>query len=129
MSTETLPGIFFSSRAHFDEIKNACPYSEVISLVEVELPLNPTFTHHYLPAQDWLGLESIFDTAFDILDRASETHKILVHCQMGSVRCPTLIMAYIINRKKLSTDEAYAKMQNVSRTNLPYLRKYANETQ
>ena len=129
MATQVLPGIFYSSRAYFDEIKNACPYAEVVSLVKVTLPEKPNFTHHYFPASDWPGLKSIFEEAFEVLDRASKKHPILVHCSLGCVRCPTLIMAYMINRKKLSADEAYAKMQNVSQYHLPYLRKYADETQ
>ena len=128
MGTETLPGIFYSSKAHFDAIKANCPYAEVISLVEVRLPSKPAFTHHFLPAANWHDLQSIFEEAFTVLDRATPDHPILVHCKIGVVRCPALIMAYMINKKNLTAYEAFASMKGVSNEFLPYLKEYEHET-
>ncbi|MCB1117478.1 MAG: dual specificity protein phosphatase family protein [Chlamydiia bacterium] len=129
MEKEALPGIYYGSKAHFNAVKHHCPYAEVISLVEVDLPPKPGFIHHFLPATGWDDLHALFEEAFRILDRASHKHPVLVHCKIGTVRCPAVIMAYMINRQNLTADEAFSKMEGISDDFLPSLREYEHETQ
>ncbi|UYV64151.1 DUSP3 [Cordylochernes scorpioides] len=71
-------------------------------------------TYLGLPLMDLpsANISKFFDTAVKFIDNALASKdgyvagKILVHCLMGMSRSPTLVVAYLISKKGMTTEEA-----------------------
>lgn len=107
-------------------IKYTDEYQTIISLVDVEVPDEHSFTHHQFYVSTWSDMRKIKDIIYPIFEAASEDKKVLVHCELGCSRCTGLIMAYMVHMG-MEPEEAYRvlheKNPRVQRTYVPFLRK------
>ena len=59
------------------------------------------------------NLKLHFDEAIDFIKQAKQNNsKVLVHCQAGISRSPTLVIAYLMKEYAKSMDEAYGMVRN-----------------
>ncbi|CAF0996736.1 unnamed protein product [Adineta ricciae] len=66
-----------------------------------------------LPSQN---IRKHFETAIDFIDKALQSNgKVLVHCSAGISRSPTLVLAYLMKKKRWTLDEAFEKMRKLRR--------------
>jgi len=81
--------------------------------VTSQLPLNfegEGFSYKRLPATDSgsQNLKQYFTEAVEFIDNARESQgKVLVHCQAGVSRSPTIVLAYLMARSQKSLTEAF----------------------
>lgn len=60
------------------------------------------------------NLKNHFEEAFDFIDQAKlKNHKVLVHCQAGISRSPTIVIAYLMSRFNLEMNDAYNQVKKV----------------
>ncbi|CAN8264976.1 unnamed protein product [Cochlearia groenlandica] len=65
-------------------------------------------------------IETIFQEALDFIDHGDQTGgKILVHCFEGRSRSATVVLAYLMLRKKLTLLDAWSKLRKVHRRAQP----------
>ena len=72
---------------------------------------DPEFQIRHIPISDFgdTKLLDIFGKCFDVISAAkAENRKILVHCRHGQNRSPAVILAYLVERERMSLKEAYA---------------------
>ncbi|CAG7827651.1 unnamed protein product [Allacma fusca] len=84
----------------------------------------PELRTKLIPVSDNLceNLAPYFDEACDFIEEARKSGwSILIHCQAGISRSPTIAIAYIMKHTKLSTLEAYAFVQRCRRIISPNL--------
>ncbi|CAF0837725.1 unnamed protein product [Brachionus calyciflorus] len=59
-------------------------------------------------------LVQYFDEAFNFIDEAkSKNSKVLVHCQAGVSRSPTIVIAYLMKMQNFKAIEAYQKIKEI----------------
>lgn len=65
-----------------------------------------------LPSQN---IRKYFDMTYQFIEDAlcTKTNKVLVHCSAGISRSPTLVLAYMIKKKKIKLDEAFQTMRQL----------------
>jgi protein tyrosine phosphatase len=57
-------------------------------------------------------LKQHFDEAFEFIEQARVNNsKVLVHCQAGISRSPTLVIAYLMKKLNISMDDAYSRVR------------------
>jgi len=56
-----------------------------------------------------------FDSAIQFIDEAlcRKGNNVLVHCSAGISRSPTLVLAYMIKKYRMTLDEAFSKMRSL----------------
>jgi len=85
--------------------------------VTSHLPLhfeNDGITYKRLPATDSgsQNLKQYFADAISFIDEARDNNgKVLVHCQAGVSRSPTIVAAYLMARSRKSLQEAFSFMR------------------
>ncbi|CAL8111364.1 unnamed protein product [Orchesella dallaii] len=82
------------------------------------------FRKMQIPVSDNLceNLSTYFDAAYEFIEEARKTGtKVLIHCQAGISRSPTIAIAYIMKHINLSTLDAYALVQKERRIISPNL--------
>ncbi|KAG0797760.1 hypothetical protein G6F16_005822 [Rhizopus arrhizus] len=114
---EILPHLYLGSEQNIRELDHLKLSIKVILNVAAEVNvLQPKVGYHKLNwehNQDNLVLE--LQKAVDIIDKArSAGQNILVHCQCGVARSATVIIAYVMKTMKLSMQEAYDYVKNLS---------------
>lgn len=59
--------------------------------------------------EDWHeeNLSSYFQECFNFIDEGIATGGILVHCHAGISRSPTIIIGYLMARKRMTLEEAF----------------------
>lgn len=58
------------------------------------------------------NLKNHFTEAFDFIDQAKQMNqKVLVHCQAGISRSPTIVIAYLMSRFNLDMNDAYNQVK------------------
>jgi dual specificity MAP kinase phosphatase len=75
---------------------------------------NPKFKYKRINANDCQNqnLRQHFDEAFEFIDEAKANNgKVLVHCQAGVSRSPTIVIAYLMNKQRLRMNDAYEKVR------------------
>ncbi|RZF40444.1 hypothetical protein LSTR_LSTR013906 [Laodelphax striatellus] len=78
--------------------------------VSCQAPLRPTLTTKHLPADDsgHQNLKQYFEEAFQFIDEARKSGtSVLVHCQAGISRSPTMVIAYVMRHRQLGMMDAY----------------------
>ena len=72
---------------------------------------DPEFHIRHIPISDFgdTNLVDVFGKCFDVIAtaKAADT-KILVHCRHGQNRSPAVVLAYLVERERMSLKEAYA---------------------
>jgi len=71
----------------------------------------PPFEYLRVPVQDTdnENLSPWFESTFHFIESARSAHTgVLVHCQMGVSRSPTIILAYLMRKERMSLMDAYA---------------------
>lgn len=59
------------------------------------------------------NLKNYFNEAFDFIDLAKlNNQKVLVHCQAGISRSPTIVVAYLMSKLHLDMNDAYNQVKN-----------------
>ncbi|ODM92725.1 Dual specificity protein phosphatase 7 [Orchesella cincta] len=82
------------------------------------------FRKMQIPVSDNLceNLAPYFDAAYEFIEEARKTgSKVLIHCQAGISRSPTIAIAYIMKHINLTTLDAYALVQKERRIISPNL--------
>ena len=59
----------------------------------------------------------LFDSALSFIDRYFPTRKVLIHCNKGNSRAPSLALLYLAKRARVINSENYATATNDFRTN------------
>lgn len=75
----------------------------------------PSFTYLRLPLQDSDGamIVPFFEQAYEFIHKAREQgHGVLVHCQQGVSRSPTIVVAYLMKELKVDLKVAYSKVKS-----------------
>ncbi|XP_075227842.1 dual specificity protein phosphatase 10-like isoform X2 [Lycorma delicatula] len=78
--------------------------------VSCQAPQQPNITTKHLPADDsgHQNLKQYFEEAFQFIEEARKSGtNVLVHCQAGISRSPTMVIAYIMRHRQLTMMEAY----------------------
>lgn len=81
-----------------------------VTAVSPTYTMEKSITYKQLQAADngYQNLKQYFDEAFDFIDKARDTGgSVLVHCQAGVSRSPTIAVAYLIKQFPMSMVEAY----------------------
>lgn len=65
-----------------------------------------------LPSQN---IRQYFDQATDFIEQAlkNKENNVLIHCSAGISRSPTLVLAYMIKKHRLTFEEAFEKMRKL----------------
>ena len=68
-------------------------------------------------------IENYFDEAIEFINKCKEEKKgnLLIHCMQGKSRSSTILLAYLIKEKKMSTNEAFKFAKKKRKTILPNL--------
>jgi dual specificity MAP kinase phosphatase len=116
--SQILPYLYIGNK-HDAENRQILSSSHITHVLNVtsHIPLyfenDVTVTYLRVPASDSgsQNLKQYFDVAIEFIESvrcAAEGQCILVHCQAGVSRSPTLVLAYIMARYKLSLLDAFA---------------------
>ena len=62
---------------------------------------------------------SLFDSALSFMDRYFPTHKVLIHCNKGNSRAPSLALLYLSKCIQVINSESYATAAKDFRTKFP----------
>lgn len=79
-------------------------------------PNNSKFVHKRIAVNDCVSqnLKQHFDEAIQFIEEAKRNKsKVLVHCQAGVSRSPTIVIAYLMQSMHLSMNEALAKVRQI----------------
>jgi hypothetical protein len=61
----------------------------------------------------------LFDSALSFIDRYLPTRKVLIHCNKGNSRAPSLALLYLAKRARVINSESYATAVKDFRTKFP----------
>jgi len=78
--------------------------------------LGSDFTILHCPMDDFgrTDLTGLFDKLFNFLEEAkAKNKKVLVHCEGGINRAPTICMAYLVSHEGYTLKEAYEYIKNI----------------
>jgi len=81
-----------------------------VTAVSPTYDIDKSITYKQLQAADngYQNLKQYFEEAFEFIDKARDCGgSVLIHCQAGVSRSPTIAMAYLIKRFPMSMVEAY----------------------
>jgi len=73
-------------------------------------PAKGLYDYKWIPVEDnhTADISSHFQEAFDFIDRVKQGGgKVLVHCEAGISRSPTICMAYLMRTRRLKLEEAF----------------------
>ena len=76
----------------------------------------PNFKYLRLPLQDSDGamITPFFGQSYEFIHQAREQgHGVLVHCQQGVSRSPTIVVAYLMKELKIDLKAAYSKVKSI----------------
>jgi hypothetical protein len=62
---------------------------------------------------------ALFDSALSFIDRYLPTRKVLIHCNKGNSRAPSLALLYLAKRARVINSENYATATKDFRTKFP----------
>ena len=62
---------------------------------------------------------ALFDSALSFIARYSPTRKVLIHCNKGNSRAPSLALLYLAKRVRVINSESYTTAAKVFRTEFP----------
>ena len=86
-----------------------------VTAVSPTYDMSETITYKQLHAADngYQNLKQYFEEAFDFIDLArSRGGSVLIHCQAGVSRSPTIAVAYLIKQFPMSLVDAYKFVKN-----------------
>ena len=65
-------------------------------------------------------IEKYFDEAIEFINKCKEEKKgnLLIHCMQGKSRSSTILLAYLIKEKKMSTNEAFKFAKKKKKNNI-----------
>ncbi|CAB4419244.1 unnamed protein product [Rhizophagus irregularis] len=91
--------------------------THILSITEGSNPTYPeSYTYKVIAIRDYTSQNIIthFDTTNKFIQMAlqEEKNNILVHCQAGISRSPTVMIAYIMKTRKMSYDDAFNHVQS-----------------
>lgn len=83
--------------------KNIPFYNHSVTSINKRISVNDCSTQN---------LKEHFDEAIDFIEQARlNNSKVLVHCQAGISRSPTIVIAYLMKKLQMSMNEAYAQVR------------------
>ncbi|NXC95512.1 DUS5 phosphatase, partial [Certhia familiaris] len=110
---EILPFLYLGSAYHASKCEFLANL-HITALLNVSRKSSESFKEQYcykwIPVEDshTADISSHFQEAIDFIDYVRRAGgKILVHCEAGISRSPTICMAYLMKTKKLRLDEAF----------------------
>ncbi|NWI33979.1 DUS5 phosphatase, partial [Sula dactylatra] len=110
---EILPFLYLGSAYHASKCEFLANL-HITALLNVSRKSSESFKDQYcykwIPVEDshTADISSHFQEAIDFIDYIRRTGgKILVHCEAGISRSPTICMAYLMKTKKLRLEEAF----------------------
>ncbi|XP_026707319.1 dual specificity protein phosphatase 5 [Athene cunicularia] len=110
---EILPFLYLGSAYHASKCEFLANL-HITALLNVSRKSSESFKDQYcykwIPVEDshTADISSHFQEAIDFIDYVRRTGgKILVHCEAGISRSPTICMAYLMKTKKLCLEEAF----------------------
>ena len=62
---------------------------------------------------DGADLRSLFQETLEFIDHARKLGNVLVHCVVGASRSATIILAYLITKKKITLQQALAYLIDI----------------
>lgn len=65
--------------------------------------------HYIIPIDDDESFEilSLFETTFKIIEDVRKRYNVLVHCEIGVSRSASIVIAYLMKKKKWSFDDSF----------------------
>lgn len=111
---EIVPGLFLSSQdpVFSEEILQKYNIKNILSLgIEISTKFNG-FSYFYEEILDIpeFFIDSCFEKCFQIIENCRNSN-ILVHCNAGVSRSPTIVIAYLIYSEKMTFQEALDKVK------------------
>uniref|UniRef100_A0A8B9STK3 Dual specificity protein phosphatase n=1 Tax=Anas platyrhynchos TaxID=8839 RepID=A0A8B9STK3_ANAPL len=110
---EILPFLYLGSAYHASKCEFLANL-HITALLNVSRkssePFKDQYCYKWIPVEDshTADISSHFQEAIDFIDYVRRTGgKILVHCEAGISRSPTICMAYLMKTKKLRLEEAF----------------------
>ncbi|XP_077205800.1 dual specificity protein phosphatase 5 [Paroedura picta] len=110
---EILPFLYLGSAYHASKCEFLANLN-ITALLNVSRKSSESFTDQYcykwIPVEDnhTADISSHFQEAIDFIDRIRRAGgKILVHCEAGISRSPTICMAYLMKMRKFRLEEAF----------------------
>ncbi|CAL8389459.1 unnamed protein product [Arctogadus glacialis] len=110
---EILPFLYLGSAYHASrqDYLSDLRITALLNVSRRELqPTEEHFDYKWIPVEDnhMADISSHFQEAIEFIDRVKQSGgKVLVHCEAGISRSPTICMAYIMRTQRLQLDEAF----------------------
>ncbi|MFH0830608.1 MAG: dual specificity protein phosphatase family protein [Parcubacteria group bacterium] len=115
--TELLPNLYVGNLADYQATKKAAKPGEwaYVHAKQSVRPSGKRAHSDYLMLQDkndlylsWLDTgPGLFTTVLDFIEARLATHKVLVHCDVGESRSPTIALLYLAKRARVISDATY----------------------
>ncbi len=116
-ANEVYPGIYvgdIESSLNINELKKR-RIGNILSILNGAISNYPDdFNYKIIHLNDdkWANIERYFEESSDFIDLCLEKNgKVLVHCSRGVSRSATLVLAYLIARKKMTLNDALELLQ------------------
>lgn len=110
---EILPFLYLGSayQASRQDYLSGLRITALLNLSRRELqPAGDHYDYKWIPVEDnnMADISSHFQEAIDFIDHVKQSGgKVLVHCEAGISRSPTICMAYIMRTQRLQLEEAF----------------------
>lgn len=114
--TEVIPGVFIGSKDSESSL-SALLKAGVTHILQCGVELKPSHGGRFVYKQlsvcdkEVEDIVSVFREAFEFIDVARETGKVLVHCAQGVSRSAAVLIGYLMHHTRISFTEALAKAQ------------------
>lgn len=102
-----------TSARQYDKLKSLGIKKIIVVAKELKAHDSSNFSYLYLPVtkEGYFPIEDYFEKAIEFIDESKDP--VLVHCDTGLSRSPSIVIAYLMKTKNLDSSDAYDIVSNV----------------